>query len=298
MSIDKRCSAGWRWAIKLLVAEADTSLREALSVALVFKWSDAVVLTAESVDEAREILWEERPDVVLLDTNLPHGGGMSFLKEVRRHSETPVLMLSSSHDDEKQIQALRAGADDYLVKPFGMLALLARVDAVTRRARPQSQPGRPADVDIGGLHVDYVAQQARLGSTPISLTPNEFKLLVCLVRYPDRVISQRLLIESIWGGDAHPTTHNLTALVSRLRSKLERRPGSHRFIATEPGVGYRFVTPTPPPPIVIPQHLRAEPSPRQPVDEPTVLPIAPKGVRRDGPAKRPDPPRTASRGVS
>jgi two-component system KDP operon response regulator KdpE len=181
-----------------------------------------------------------KPDLLIVDLGLPDGSGIDLIRDVREWSNVPVLVLSARVDERDKIDALDAGADDYLTKPFGTGELLARVRAMLRRSA--RTPDSTANVsDFGDVHVDLAARTVQRDGAPVHVTPVEFRLLSHLVSHPGQVLTHRQLLREIWGPSHAGDSHYLRIYMGRLRQKLEREPARPRHFVTEAGVGYRFV---------------------------------------------------------
>ncbi|WP_371614014.1 response regulator [Streptomyces sp. NBC_00454] len=182
-----------------------------------------------------------RPDAVLLDLGLPDMDGIEVLTRLRIWSQVPVLVVSARHGSEEKIQALDAGADDYITKPFSMDELMARLGAVVRRT-----PARGTDavdesvVETEEFTVDLLAKKARRGGANIRLTPTEWHLLEVLIRNRGKLVSQRRLLQEVWGSSYGTQTNYLRVYMAHLRRKLEADPSHPRHLITAPGMGYRF----------------------------------------------------------
>ncbi|GGR82648.1 DNA-binding response regulator [Streptomyces nojiriensis] len=181
------------------------------------------------------------PDAVLLDLGLPDMDGIEVIKRLRVWSQVPVLVVSARHGSEEKIQALDAGADDYITKPFSMDELLARLKAVARRTLTQgSAAADAAVVETEEFTVDLLAKKARRGGESIRLTPTEWRLLEVLIRNRGRLVSQRRLLQEVWGSSCGTQTNYLRVYMAHLRRKLEADPSRPRHLITAPGMGYRF----------------------------------------------------------
>src|SRR5216684_3282256 len=174
--------------MKILVVDDDPRLREALEVGLQLQWEDAQVFSAVDGEAGLEVFFREEPDVVLLDVAMPRLNGFEVLKEIRRISDVPVIMLTARGEEMDQVRGLEAGADDYVVKPFSHLALLARIKAVLRRAELQQPVGALPDFQAGDLAINFQSHQVTLRGQPVQLTPVEYKLLYHLVRNVGRLM--------------------------------------------------------------------------------------------------------------
>jgi two-component system, OmpR family, KDP operon response regulator KdpE len=191
----------------------------------------------EGIESARR----ERPDLILLDMNMPEMDGLATCRELRSGSDVPILMLTVRNAEKDKVRALDAGADDYVVKPFGIEELLARIRAALRRASGEDA----GDVVISkALAVDFASRTVTLrGGKPVHLTPKEFDLLHMLVQNQGKPISHRRLLQAVWGPDSGEQTEYLRVVVNQLRKKIEKDPSKPELILTEPWVGYRFVLP-------------------------------------------------------
>jgi two-component system KDP operon response regulator KdpE len=173
----------------------------------------------------------------VLDLVLPDGDGVSVCKDVRRWSKLPILVLSAVGDEREKVRALDAGADDYVTKPFGTEELLARLRAVLRRA---PDAGQSARVEIGELTIDLDDRTVASGGEQVHLTPIEFDLLRILARHPGRLVTQRQLLQEVWGPQYTGESHYLRVHIAHVRAKIEPDPSRPRYVITEPGVGYRL----------------------------------------------------------
>lgn len=199
------------------------------------------VETAGSGAQAMESYARRRPDLIVLDLGLPDMDGTEIIALVRKETQTPIIVLSVRDAERQKVQALTLGADDYLTKPFGPDELLARVRVALRHsARPQS--GADAVIKSGDLELDVERRQVRLGGAELRLTPTEFDLLKALMRHTDRIMTDRMLLQEVWGADYGDEAHYLHVYVARLRKKIEADPRRPARLLTEPGVGYRFVS--------------------------------------------------------
>jgi two-component system KDP operon response regulator KdpE len=168
---------------------------------------------------------------------LPDGDGVSVCKEIRRWSRLPILVLSAVGDEREKVRALDAGADDYVTKPFGTEELLARLRAVLRRS---PDANHAAQIEIGELTVDLEDRKVLRDSYEVHLTPIEFDLLRVLAQHPGRLVTQRQLLQEVWGPQYVDESHYLRVHIAHIRAKLERDPSRPRYLITEPGVGYRL----------------------------------------------------------
>jgi two-component system KDP operon response regulator KdpE len=228
----------------VLLVEDERELRATLREALgVEGWR---VHAAASLADARALLAnalrDAPPDAVLLDLGLPDGDGESLLATLRREQGTPVIVISARDAESGKIRLLDAGADDYLVKPFSIGELLARL-RVALRHRGRAVAAAVTRYVRGGLVVDIAAHRVMLDGAPIHLTPTEFALLARLVRQAGQVVTHRQLLADVWGTEYTEHTHYLRLYMGQLRAKLEADPAEPQRLLTEPGVGYRIVEP-------------------------------------------------------
>jgi two-component system KDP operon response regulator KdpE len=221
----------------ILVVDDEPQLRRALES--VFTQRGYQVVLAASGEDALVRVAEKAPELVVLDLMLPGMSGIETCRAMRRMTQAPILILSVKGAEEDKIRALDEGADDYLTKPFSTGELLARVRAQLRRGAT----GAPAGAVIsGGLKVDLAKRRVLIDDKPVRLTRTEFEILATLAENADRVVTSKQLLEEVWGPDQAQDTQALRVHLSHLRRKIEEHPSTPRFVVTEPGVGYRFVT--------------------------------------------------------
>jgi two-component system KDP operon response regulator KdpE len=199
------------------------------------------VETVGSGEAALERLGGYHPDLILLDLGLPDGDGSQVIREVRVHSNLPIIVLSVRDAERDKVAALDLGADDYLTKPFGVDELLARVRVALRHAAHPTR-GREAVVRAGELELDLAQRRVRLEGEEVRLSPTEYALLKTFATYPNKVLTDRTILQQVWGPEYGSEAHYLHVYVARLRKKIERDPQRPRYLVTEPGVGYRFLT--------------------------------------------------------
>jgi DNA-binding response OmpR family regulator len=231
--------------VKILIVDDEQRLLDALSIGFQFQWQDAVVLTAHDGAEGLRLFYDHTPDVVLLDVGMPGVNGFAVLQEIRRVSDTPVIMLTAAGDEMDHVRGLELGADDYLVKPFSRIALMAHVKAVLRRAQMPPPVEALPDFVAGDLTMHFQNHQVTLRGQPIALTPMEYKLLYHLVRNAGRLMPHQALLDRVWGPGSDAMDHHVRVCISKLRAKIEA-PGAPPSIVTERGLGYRFVRRTAP----------------------------------------------------
>src|SRR2546425_5323698 len=232
--------------MKILVVDDDGQFLEATSVALRTEWDDCSVLLAMDVESGVIAVEDQEPDIVLLDVTFRDGKtGFDVLREIRRVSDVPVIMLTGRGAEMDQVRGLEGGADDYVVKPFGYPSLFARIRSVLRRRQMVVPKRALADFESGDLLVNSETHVVSKAGEPLKLTPTEYKLLYLLVSNEGRIMPHQALLERVWGGERDATPDHLKVFISRLRSKIGRGPGGHQYIETERGTGYRFVRPRP-----------------------------------------------------
>ncbi len=221
----------------ILVIDDEPQIRKFLRISLVSQGYS--VLEAATGVEGLSLAALNKPDVLVLDLGLPDMDGQQVLCEFREWSNAPVLVLSVRASEAQKVQALDAGANDYVTKPFGIQEFLARIRALLRQA-PAGET-QPAAVELGPLTIDLAFRRVLLDGVEVALTRKEFAVLAQLARYPGRVITQQQLLKDIWGPTHIENSHYLRIVVGHVRQKLADDPTCPRFIATEPGVGYRLL---------------------------------------------------------
>ncbi|KOV70553.1 Fis family transcriptional regulator [Streptomyces sp. NRRL WC-3618] len=189
---------------------------------------------------ALELAAARHPDVVVLDLGLPDMDGVEVIKGLRGWTRVPILVLSARHSSDEKVEALDAGADDYVTKPFGMDELLARLRAAVRRAEPIGSGEDDVLVETDGFTVDLAAKKVHRGERDVRLTPTEWHLLEVLVRNAGRLVSQKQLLQEVWGPSYGTESNYLRVYMAQLRRKLETDPSHPKHFITEPGMGYRF----------------------------------------------------------
>lgn len=227
-------------SLQVLLVEDDRELRNTLRDALVIEGYELV--TAASLSEGLALLQHTPVDLVLLDLSLPDGDGDALLATLRRRQATPLIVISAREGEGQKVRLLDAGADDYLVKPFGVPELLARMRVALRHRGTRVQPSI-THYRREALFVDLAAREVALDGKALHLTPTEFKLLARLVRQAGQVVTHRQLLTDVWGADFSEHTHYLRLYMGQLRAKLEREPADPQLLLTEPGVGYRLAEP-------------------------------------------------------
>jgi two-component system KDP operon response regulator KdpE len=223
---------------RVLVVEDEADIRRFVRLALESEGHE--VYEAEGVKRALIEAGTRRPDLVVLDLGLPDGDGIDLIRELRTWSSVPVIVLSARGSEGDKISALDAGADDYLVKPFGAGELLARTRAQWRRHQQRGAGAEPV-VTFGDVRIDLARRVVERAGQALHLTPIEYRLLTHLAAQPDRVLTHRQLLREVWGPSHAEDTHYVRVHMANLRKKIEADASMPRHLVTETGVGYRFV---------------------------------------------------------
>ncbi|WP_053720458.1 response regulator [Saccharothrix sp. NRRL B-16348] len=221
---------------KVLVVDDEPQIVRALRINLSARGYS--VLTAHDGTTALRAAAEGKPDVVVLDLGLPDVDGTEVIAGLRGWTTVPIIVLSARVDSADKVEALDAGADDYVTKPFGMDELLARLRAAVRRSAVVD--GEDAVVETASFTVDLAAKKVRRAGVEVHLTPTEWGLLEILARNRGRLVAQKQLLQEVWGPAYAKETHYLRVYLAQLRRKLEPEPAHPRHLVTEPGMGYRF----------------------------------------------------------
>jgi two-component system, OmpR family, KDP operon response regulator KdpE len=223
---------------KILIVDDEPQLRRALDVNL--RARDYEVIQAETGEQALRLAASAHPDLIILDLGLPGIDGVDVIAGIRGWTQTPILVLSARETEAQKVAALDVGADDYITKPFGMDELLARVRAVERRLHAAADD-TPRIIETPDFTLDLAATRVTAADgSVIHLTPTEWRLLEHLATHEGRLITQRQLLEQVWGPGYDNDTGYLRVHVANLRRKLEPDPSRPRYLHTEPGMGYRF----------------------------------------------------------
>jgi two-component system, OmpR family, KDP operon response regulator KdpE len=218
----------------VLIVDDNPQIRRALRTILISQ--GIVVMDARSGEEALDLIRKERPALVLLDVNLPGMSGIETCREIRRTSDVPVIILTVRDGERDKMQAFDAGADDFIVKPFGAEELTARVRAKLRRSLSDDVPV----FNSPNLQIDFERRAVSVKECTVRLTPKEFELLRHLVTNQGKTLTHRWLLQTVWGPDYGEEMESLRVLVNQLRKKIEPDPSKPRYIVTEPWIGYRF----------------------------------------------------------
>ena len=226
--------------IMILVVEDDAPVRNLITTTL--KAHDYRYITAATGEGAVMETASHNPDVIFLDLGLPDIDGVEVIRRIRTWSNIPIIVISARSEDTDKIDALDAGADDYLTKPFSVEELLARLRVTQRRlALMQNNNAQQAMFINGQLRIDYAAGCAFLGEEALHLTPIDYKLLCLLARNTGKVLTHKFITQSIWGSSWENDVASLRVFMATLRKKLESRPGSPQYIQTHIGIGYRML---------------------------------------------------------
>lgn len=222
---------------KVLIIEDEKQIRRFVRVAV--EEEGCLVSEAETMSQGLLEAGSRKPDLLILDLGLPDGNGIDLIRDLRSWSDVPVLILSARSQENDKIDALDAGADDYLTKPFSVGELRARVRALLRRRSRSGEAASPV-IEFGSVLVDMSRRQVTRDGEPVHLTPIEYRLLSALLAHPGKVLTQRNLLREIWGPSFIESSHYLRVYVGHLRQKLEDDPTQPKHLLTETGVGYRF----------------------------------------------------------
>jgi len=222
---------------RVLVIDDEPQILRALRINLSVRGYE--VSTAATGAEALRVAADHRPDIVILDLGLPDMSGIDVLAGLRGWLTVPVIVLSARTDSSDKVEALDAGADDYVTKPFGMDEFLARLRAAVRRASSSTEEDQPV-VETSSFTVDLAAKKVTKGGTEVHLTPTEWGMLEMLVRHRGKLVGREELLKEVWGPSYAKETHYLRVYLAQLRRKLEVDPSHPKHLITEAGMGYRF----------------------------------------------------------
>src|SRR5271169_3487863 len=221
---------------RILVVDDEPQITRVLRTSLSSQGYD--IRVANDGETALEIMKDWSPDLVITDLAMPNMDGLELCRRLRLSTRIPIIVLSVRGEEKTKVQALDAGADDYVTKPFGIEELLARVRANLRRVPAGSE--QATVIELGDFRIDLAAHKVKVRRREVHLTPKEFDLLVYLARHAGKVVTHRALLSAIWGGQSTEQVEYLRVFVGQLRKKLEAEAASPRYIVTEPWVGYRF----------------------------------------------------------
>jgi two-component system, OmpR family, KDP operon response regulator KdpE len=225
-------------SLQVLVVDDEPAIRDLLRTTL--QAEGYGVIEAATAREGVTLAGNRRIDLFLIDLGLPDGDGLALIREIRGWTRRPILVLSARTQEQQKVDALDAGADDFVSKPFGVAELHARIRVALRHAGPQASSG--TTLVFGDVTIDLLARQVSRSGTPVRLTATQWRLLEVLARHAGRVVSSRQLLHEVWGPGHGEQGHYLRIYVRQLRQKLEQDPTQPRFLQTEMGVGYRLLS--------------------------------------------------------
>jgi two-component system KDP operon response regulator KdpE len=225
----------------VLVVDDEPGIVRALAAALHARSYPVAIATTGA--EALAEVATRNPSLVILDLGLPDIDGIEVCRQLRKWTDTPIIVLTAEGAETRKVEALDEGADDYVTKPFSTPELLARVRVALRNRRPRRDPDVSPLLEVGEILIDLPRHRVSVRGADIDLTPKEFAFLVALARHPGRVLTHRMLLHEVWGPEYEKESQYLRVYASQLRKKLDDDP-SHPHLVTEPGVGYRLVDPT------------------------------------------------------
>lgn len=225
-------------ANKILVVDDEAQITRVLRTSL--RAHRYEIRTAADGISALDTFHDWKPDLIITDLQMPEMNGIELCREIRKLSNIPIIVLSVKGEEKTKVEALDAGADDYVTKPFGVEELLARIRAALRRFQSNSIEETPANLADGDFQIDLSAHKVFVRGEEMHLTPKEFDLLVFLFQNRGKVITHRTILAAIWGGNFTEQTEYLRVFLGQLRKKIEENPSMPKYIVTEPWVGYRF----------------------------------------------------------
>jgi len=229
--------------LKVVVVDDSPEIIEVVSLCFQLRWSGANLISASNGAKGLELIEAENPDMVILDIGLPDMDGFEVLREIRRFTQVPVIMLTVRSEDTDIAKGLELGADDYITKPFSHIELVARVQAVLRRVQGTPVTNEERPFISGNLSVDFASNEVKLDEKPVKLTSTESKLLYLLIRNEGHLVSHENLLTKVWGETYVDARDLLRVHIQHLRQKLGDSVESPSIIVTEHGMGYKFVRP-------------------------------------------------------
>lgn len=222
-----------------LIVEDDSKIRSFIRFSL--KTQEYRSIEASNGKEALNAIVTDHPDIMILDLGLPDMDGLSIIQNVRTFSDMPIIVVSARDQDREKVEALDAGADDYLTKPFNINELLARIRVILRHFQNHTEnPVSQQVYHIGNLEVDLEKHQVLLDRQEIHFTPMEFKILALMIQNSGKVLTHSYILKNVWGDYLESDTQSLRVFMANIRRKLEKDPARPRYIFTEVGIGYRF----------------------------------------------------------
>ena len=222
--------------IRILVADDEPQITRVLRRSLSSKGYEVQI--ASDGEEAMTVFEQWKPNLIITDLSMPGMGGLELCRRVRKSSQVPILVLSVKGEERVKIEALDTGADDYITKPFGMEELFARIRVALRRASMVSNDEHR--LEIGDFQIDQSTRTVKVNDQEVHLTPKEYELLLYFARNPGKVLTHRILLGAVWGGDSVEQNEYLRVFIGQLRKKIEKDPANPVYIVTDPWVGYRF----------------------------------------------------------
>lgn len=222
---------------RILVVDDEQQITRVLRRALASQGYE--VQTAADGEEALSVFRSWNPDVVVTDLSMPGMGGLELCRRLRKTSSVPIIVLSVKGEERTKVEALNTGADDYITKPFGMEELFARIRAAIRRSAMPGQ-NEAATIEMGDFVVEQETRTVKVRGQLVHLTPKEYELLVYFLNHPGKVLTHRVLLGAVWGGESVEQSEYLRVFIGQLRKKIETDPSKPQHILTEPWVGYRF----------------------------------------------------------
>lgn len=222
---------------RILVVDDERQITRVLSRGLTTRGYDVHI--AADGETALQTFGDWHPDLVVTDLSMPIMNGLELCRRLRAFSHVPIIVLSVKGEERAKVEALDAGADDYVTKPFGIEELLARIRAALRRV-PTSPDGATSVLEAGDFRIQLDERNLTISGRDVHLTPKEYDLMVYLLRHPGKVLTHRMLLGAVWGGDYTEQNEYLRVFIGQLRKKIEPDPGDPKYILTEPWIGYRF----------------------------------------------------------
>jgi two-component system KDP operon response regulator KdpE len=222
---------------RILLVDDERQITRVLSRGLAAKGYEIHV--AADGEAALQTFSDWHPDLVITDLSMPNMNGLELCRRLRAFSEVPIIVLSVKGEERSKVDALDAGADDYVTKPFGIDELLARIRATLRRAPAAADEARNI-LEAGDFRIQFAERKLTIRDKEVHLTPKEYDLLVYLLRHPGKVLTHRVLLGAVWGGDYTEQNEYLRVFIGQLRKKIEPDPANPKYILTEPWIGYRF----------------------------------------------------------
>jgi len=222
---------------RILIVDDERQITRVLSRGLAAKGYEIHV--AADGEAALQTFSDWHPDLVITDLSMPNMNGLELCRRLRAFSEVPIIVLSVKGEERSKVDALDAGADDYVTKPFGIDELLARIRATLRRAPAAADEARNI-LEAGDFRIQFAERKLTIQDKEVHLTPKEYDLLVYLLRHPGKVLTHRVLLGAVWGGDYTEQNEYLRVFIGQLRKKIEPDPANPKYILTEPWIGYRF----------------------------------------------------------